>query len=238
MAQTVAAREALIKEALSYFDSQGHDFSQYDNDGNGSIDYFLPGDGLLIWHVDARLSGNTFKYNNSYTDHKLLRLMEADREEHIERGYSAHAGDYYARGYIFTPQSLPDSSRYDGTDSGVSVYGISPNWVTMGFAADIHYALLAPQNLTVKRNEGDFIFFREYVNKLTWESNPKNRTAIVKNKIYRKARGSPDSAYALLATVSQNNYLHRGLKKNELYTYRVVAVDKNGVESFPGVVGN
>jgi hypothetical protein len=40
MAQTTAAREALIKEALQYFHNQGHNFSQYDNDGNNTIDYF------------------------------------------------------------------------------------------------------------------------------------------------------------------------------------------------------
>ena len=32
MAMTSAARESLIKEALEYYDSLGHDFSQYDND--------------------------------------------------------------------------------------------------------------------------------------------------------------------------------------------------------------
>lgn len=35
------AREALIKEALDSFVSSGHDFSQYDNDGDDYIDYFL-----------------------------------------------------------------------------------------------------------------------------------------------------------------------------------------------------
>ena len=32
--------QKLIKEALDYYDAQGHDFSQYDNDGDGTIDYF------------------------------------------------------------------------------------------------------------------------------------------------------------------------------------------------------
>ncbi|HPB58640.1 MAG TPA: choice-of-anchor D domain-containing protein [Candidatus Saccharicenans sp.] len=34
-------RENLVKEALNHFASSGHDFSQYDNDGDGYIDYFL-----------------------------------------------------------------------------------------------------------------------------------------------------------------------------------------------------
>ena len=32
------ANEAVIMEALDYFNAQGHDFTQYDNDGNGTID--------------------------------------------------------------------------------------------------------------------------------------------------------------------------------------------------------
>ncbi|HYA48903.1 MAG TPA: hypothetical protein VEG35_04305, partial [Burkholderiales bacterium] len=38
--ETDAGRQALIEEALTYYDQQGHDFSQYDNDGDGAIDYF------------------------------------------------------------------------------------------------------------------------------------------------------------------------------------------------------
>jgi len=44
VAQTYVGRESLIKEALNYFDGQGHDFSQYDNDNNGVIDYFC-----VVW---------------------------------------------------------------------------------------------------------------------------------------------------------------------------------------------
>jgi M6 family metalloprotease-like protein len=36
-----AGREGLIKNAINHFDGLGHDFSQYDNDGDGYIDYFI-----------------------------------------------------------------------------------------------------------------------------------------------------------------------------------------------------
>ncbi|NPV84276.1 MAG: M6 family metalloprotease domain-containing protein, partial [Candidatus Aminicenantes bacterium] len=39
--ETIPGRQALIKEVLNYYDAQGHDFSQYDNDNDGYIDYFL-----------------------------------------------------------------------------------------------------------------------------------------------------------------------------------------------------
>jgi M6 family metalloprotease-like protein len=39
--QNSGGRDLLIKEALSHFDSLGHDFSQYDNDNDGDVDYFI-----------------------------------------------------------------------------------------------------------------------------------------------------------------------------------------------------
>jgi M6 family metalloprotease-like protein len=40
VAETDAGRQGVIKEALSHYDAQGFDFSPYDNDGDGAIDYF------------------------------------------------------------------------------------------------------------------------------------------------------------------------------------------------------
>jgi len=401
MAQTTAARESVIKEALIYFDSQGHDFSQYDNDGNGRIDYFivvwsgpnngwanfwwgyqttfsdgnfsldgksfgatryswqwesrnwpgpydsivvmhetghalglpdyydynadvgpkgglggldmmdanrgdhnafskmlldwitpqvfnygnracslrgsgntqdalilmpefsfgqpfdefyiaqnrfrtendfyLPGDGLIVWHVDARLSsGNNFNYNNSTTDHKLLRLMEADGQEHIEKGYAATAADYYTQGKELKPATLPNSNRYDATDSGVSVYGIGPSGQAMNFTADIHYSLFAPSNLALRRLESDYIFFRMYDNKLTWELNPKNHTAIAEYVLYKKTKGAPDTAYVLLAELpgGATSFSHADLNNDAVFAYRLIIVDVNGVTSEPADISN
>jgi M6 family metalloprotease-like protein len=89
---------------------------------------FTLSDGLLIWHVDARLDGWNwnFLYDNSYTSHKLLRLMEADGLEEIET-YSAlaNAGDYYKAGASFGQFSSPNSARYDGTPTAMGVTAIS-----------------------------------------------------------------------------------------------------------------
>ncbi|MFC1853642.1 M6 family metalloprotease domain-containing protein [candidate division CSSED10-310 bacterium] len=110
-----------------YRDAQGND-----------VDY--PTDGLLIWHVDARLtkSGNDFLYDNSYTSHKLLRLMEADGLEEIENGNGwADAGDFYKQGDIFGPTTTPNSARYDGTASNVMVSNISAAADTMSFTVSV-----------------------------------------------------------------------------------------------------
>jgi M6 family metalloprotease-like protein len=87
----------------------------------------MPADGMLIWHVDAELnaSGTDFAWDNSFTAHKLLRLMEADGLEQIEAGSPADAGDYYRTGAAFGPATTPSSQAYDGSDTGVQVTGFS-----------------------------------------------------------------------------------------------------------------
>ena len=71
---------------------------------------FTGSDGLVVWHVDARLDtwNYDYQYDNSYTEHKLLRLMEADGLEEIETwSASADAGDYYKAGLMFGPATSP-----------------------------------------------------------------------------------------------------------------------------------
>ncbi len=90
-------------------------------------DTTLPGQGLVVWHIDARLDDwrNLFAWNNSYTPHKLIRLMEADGLEEIESGGSADTGDFYVAGRTFGPATSPGSGRYDGSATGVTVRNIS-----------------------------------------------------------------------------------------------------------------
>lgn len=88
----------------------------------------MPGDGMLIWHVDASLDSTAkdFAYDNSFTSHKLLRLMEADGLEEIETGDGiADSEDYYVAGKAFGPATTPSSRKYDGTASGVAATDFS-----------------------------------------------------------------------------------------------------------------
>ncbi len=99
--------------------------------GNDSFDY--PTDGMTIWHVDATLNGSNtdFLYDNSYTSHKLLRLMEADGLEEIENNGNADAGDFYVSPKTFTPATSPNSHRYAGTSTNVQVTNLSAAGATM-----------------------------------------------------------------------------------------------------------
>lgn len=88
---------------------------------------FTGSDGLILWHVDSRLDSwnYDFLYDNSYTEHKLLKLMEADGLEEIETSNaSADAGDYYKVNMTFGPYTVPNSARYDGMATGTGLMNI------------------------------------------------------------------------------------------------------------------
>ncbi|WP_048650803.1 chitobiase/beta-hexosaminidase C-terminal domain-containing protein [Methanobacterium lacus] len=102
----------------------GNDPLNYKGTDSGSgwpDDY--PNDGMLIWHIDATLNsyGTDYLYDNSYTNHKLLSLMEADGLSEIESGAYADAGDYYVNGSVFNPFSNPNSYNYSSKNTGVVV---------------------------------------------------------------------------------------------------------------------
>lgn len=103
---------------------------QTGNDGHTAS---TPGNGLLIWHVDATVnfSGDDFKYDNSYTDHKLVRLVRADSSDDFNAGERATSSSYFGADKEFTPTSTPASNRVDGTPSNVTVKDISPPNSTM-----------------------------------------------------------------------------------------------------------
>ena len=92
----------------------------------------MPTSGVYIWHVDARLDANknNYYYENSYSPHKLLKLMEADGENYNNTGYSyiesstsnfATADSVFTAGGLFTPVSSPASKNYQGYPTGIGI---------------------------------------------------------------------------------------------------------------------
>lgn len=86
---------------------------------------FLASGGLVIWHIDARLndSRTNFRYNNSDTDHKLIKIMESDGLEELDTGKSGSFGfaDFYLKDRALGPETTPSSRLYDGSDTGISL---------------------------------------------------------------------------------------------------------------------
>lgn len=111
-------------------------------DGTGGSEYFLvenrqragydanlPGDGLLIWHIDEAQA------TNSDENHYKVALMQADAKRDMESNRNrGDAGDPYpgsASNVSFTSSSTPNSKSYTGADTCVSVSGISAAGATM-----------------------------------------------------------------------------------------------------------
>ncbi len=121
-----------------------------------------PTDGrLALWHIDAQVEENAqmpfyyaFKYDNSYTEHKLLRLMEADGLEEIEAGGAADVDDYYDSDEELTPSSNPNSNKYDGSNPGIYCTDTSAPGDTM--TADFILYTSNPPSVTIDSpNAGD-----------------------------------------------------------------------------------
>lgn len=82
--------------------------------------------GLVVWHVDARLNqaGTNFLYNNQQTEHKLLKALESDGLEELEKGLDKSFSflDFYIKDRALGPDTLPSSRLYDGRDTGISLF--------------------------------------------------------------------------------------------------------------------
>ncbi len=85
-------------------------------------DYKLPGEGLMIWHVDERIP------NNNNWRHKLLDVEEADGRDDLDA--KANNGDatdpyWFGNADTFNSSTYPDSDSYDGWGTAVQVLNVS-----------------------------------------------------------------------------------------------------------------
>ena len=105
----------------------------------------FPAEGLLIFHVDARTACGGFLYDNSYTEHKLIRIMEADGLEEIEQGKAGDAGDFYREQdeTSLTPVSFPNSDLYMGRSSGLWVDHLA----SLGRVLQADFTITSPPTL-------------------------------------------------------------------------------------------
>jgi M6 family metalloprotease-like protein len=202
------------------------------NDADDSL--YVPGDGLLIWHVDSRLEDGSYIYDNSYSSHKLLRLMEADGLEDIENimNGTADAGDYYSSGKLFGPLTHPNSNRYDGQSSRVFVSNISAPGAVMSLTSGVE--LLALDLSVARGQERSWLRTMSYAAlSLSVKQEGNLDPSQVDYQIWRceNIRGP----YVLLASISgaqlQNNsliYLDKYFPLTNPYSYYILAVDISG----------
>jgi M6 family metalloprotease-like protein len=97
-------------------------------------DYYLPGDGLLVWHVDARMgSDGLLKNNNSLTESRLLSLIEGDQKDNIQKRLLAGPSDYLTKGAVINLD--PDISS-SAPASGISIFGVGKPGQVQRFQID------------------------------------------------------------------------------------------------------
>jgi len=177
------------------------------------------GDGWNVFVTKFSPGGNTLGFST------LLGGTHDETGAHIALD---SAGSVYVTGN--TSSDFPLRNAYSSTPNNIFV-------TKLGFIA-----LYPPANFMIQRLVNNYIFYKEYLNSLTWEANSQNQAAIVKYKIYRKVKGAADSTYQWLADVSASGSSYRfddrGLKKTALFSYRISAVDDSGNESGYAEVSN
>ncbi|MEN6518936.1 MAG: M6 family metalloprotease domain-containing protein [Methanospirillum sp.] len=103
----------------------GQEYFLVENRQKLGSDQKLPGDGLLIWHVDEAIAGN------SNEAHPKVSLLQADGLKELESGTNrGNAGDTYpgtSGNTSFTKTTTPNSLSYGGVDTCVQITNISPS---------------------------------------------------------------------------------------------------------------
>ena len=148
------------------------------------------------------------------------------------------AGEGAISGYSSQATANPLQSFVSDDGNGWLDFGANYGWNVCLKAFAGYPPLYPPVNLAVNKLENSFIFFKEYINRLTWAANPNNLTRIVNYKIHRK--GVNENKYESIGTSdpSEFSYDDRGLHKTDVYSYQVTAIDEYNRESDPVTTGN
>lgn len=152
----VSVSNVTTSSALSIADVKtSHNVYRLWKDGAGGSEYFLlenrqrtgydaqlPGDGLLIWHIDENQPGNTDE------NHYKVGLVQADgkRDMDLDRN-RGDAGDPYpgtSSNHALTVSTVPASKSYAGQDTCVSIKNISASGSIMTASVSISCIAQSP----------------------------------------------------------------------------------------------
>ncbi len=139
--------------------TQGKEYFLLENRQNVGFDAYLPGRGLLIYHVDETVN------NNNNQAHYMVGLEQADGMFDLEgrdspSGFGADAGDPFpgwAFNSNFTNFSVPNSFNTEGRDVEVRVTDISLSGEDVSFDVTVETGpeLLISRILTDDTETGD-----------------------------------------------------------------------------------
>jgi immune inhibitor A len=151
----------------------GTEYFLVENRQKSGYDQDLPGEGLLIWHVDETIA------SNSDEAHPKVALMQADGQRDLEQGRNrGDTGDPYpgsSGNTNFNATSTPNSNSYAHADTEVAVTKISASAATMTASFAVKPAKSKESKETTKETaketrEKAKEFFKDLFDwKLSWE---------------------------------------------------------------------
>jgi immune inhibitor A len=117
--------------------SPGNEYYLVENRQQIGYDTHLPGNGLLIWHVDDSQADNEDQWwpGCGWSEHYEVALVQADNQWHMEHNTNrGDTGDPYpgsTTNRTFNGSSSPNSNAYSGSATSVAVTNISNSGTTM-----------------------------------------------------------------------------------------------------------
>ncbi len=92
-----------------------------------------------------------------------------------------------------------------------------------------------PRSFSVQRIPNDYIFFFQYVDRLTWSANPLNEIPVASYRLYASRSYIQDEEFVLITEVDSQTFFYdrRGLLEQELFIYKITSVSDTGEESDP-----
>ena len=151
---SAAETSPTVTRLFPYNNTTGKEYFLIENRQAYDYDAYLPGQGLLIWHVDENIGSNNLEcaqVNNwvCSNQHYKVALEQADGNFDLEcsSGYCPNRGDSgdpypgSTNNRIFNAVSRPNSSSYySSSGTGISVVHISNSAMTM--TADLNIDLI------------------------------------------------------------------------------------------------
>jgi len=146
----------------------------------GAYDFLLPGNGMIIWHIDERIAygdydddgENNFQDNHLQWDwlHPFVGLVEADGIQDLGAvsGYYGEDDDFFKwpQATTFGQYGLPKPESWSGAYTGINISGISRSDSVMTFSFDYigphldwrsSFGFSLEDELTIANIDGDSI---------------------------------------------------------------------------------
>jgi hypothetical protein len=228
-----------MKTSQSYY-SNYYGWS-WDSDIKPSFENYVSSVGKY-WCAATRYSFLDFSWdslkNEINGNRPLVFLVDTDGDDMTDHfiavvGYNSEGGvDYFGCYNTWDMNVHWYPYRAMGNGKGWGVYSIT--------TFNIRSTIYAPKDFNLQRLENNLVFFKEYIDRLSWAADERKGAISLKSVLFRKLKGASDATYQLIAELdgTEFSYEERGLRQLDSYTYRILFRDPQGRESDPVEVSN